>query len=649
MTDQHSDPSDPTTVDPGAGDPTPTPRDRAAADAARAAPPVSRGARHAGRPGDRRRRPRRARPPLDRGGRPRRRRARRGRRAAVVLALTGAAPPATVLGYVPAGQRRRTARSGWTSPATSASKVAEFLSHFPGFADQAALETKLNEVLDQLVRKASTASRPTRQGHQAVVRRRARRSASATAARRRGAADGRRRRRQTRAPCCSCSVKDPAAAQAWFDKLLDQERRDDDRDRTHGTTMTTSREAGRRPSRHGDHRRQGRRRSATSLGQGGHRHQGRRRASRNEPGPKAALAAANQRPPRLRLHGPRPALRLVGLAAESMQRPCRAPRGLAGSCAVDRWTVAGLLPDWVAFTRPRRERRARHRERRAAAAEARRPRRPTTPRPRRAHPGQRDRAGRSTNDSGATLKQALDLYKSQPRFKDAIDQLDQALGLTRWPDAPSAGSATPRSSSTTAGDGAEAGIIVDARPTRPRPTQLFTSSSLVSLGGAQQGITRPRRGPTTGPTITIVDLGSIEQARRLAGASRTDVPGRPLPERRRRDRLRRQRTTSSSSAAARASSSTSSTPTTASRSPTTDRYKSLVGRVGDGTGVTFVDITRDPRPHREAHARRTTRPRDQAEYETDVKPFLAPFDALRRVGLDQRATSTTPTSIITVK
>ena len=98
-----------------------------------------------------------------------------GTSAAVAALITGRVADATVLGYVPARHDRRTARSGSTCPATSARPSAQFLSKFPGFADQAALETQ-----------ARRGPRPARQGrdrtaadlhdrHQAVVRRRARR------------------------------------------------------------------------------------------------------------------------------------------------------------------------------------------------------------------------------------------------------------------------------------------------------------------------------------------------------------------------------------------------------------------------------------------------------------------------------------------
>lgn len=74
--------------------------------------------------------------------------------AAAALLLTGAAPASSVVGYVPAdstvyGEVRL------DLPGDQRQELGEFLSKFPGFADQAALETKVDEVLDRLVGDAS--------------------------------------------------------------------------------------------------------------------------------------------------------------------------------------------------------------------------------------------------------------------------------------------------------------------------------------------------------------------------------------------------------------------------------------------------------------------------------------------------------------
>ena len=83
---------------------------------------------------------------------------------------------------------------------------------------------------------------------------------------------------------------------------------------------------------------------------------------------------------------------------------------------------------------------------------------------------------------------------------------------------PSAGSATPRSSST-APDGTPEGGV-DRRPDRRGRGRRSCSprfEAFIALGGAQQGITVHDE-TYNGTTITIVDLGRPSQARRAAGA-----------------------------------------------------------------------------------------------------------------------------------
>ena len=70
--------------------------------------------------------------------------------AVATLSLTGSSPTSTVVGNVPAdsvayGELRL------DLPGDQRQEVGEFLSKFPGFADQAALDNKLDEVLDRLL------------------------------------------------------------------------------------------------------------------------------------------------------------------------------------------------------------------------------------------------------------------------------------------------------------------------------------------------------------------------------------------------------------------------------------------------------------------------------------------------------------------
>ena len=74
--------------------------------------------------------------------------------AAVAAIITGRSSTAVVLGYVPAGTTAY-AEVRLDLPGDQRAAAGAFLSKFPGFADQAALDTKLDEVLDQLVKDAT--------------------------------------------------------------------------------------------------------------------------------------------------------------------------------------------------------------------------------------------------------------------------------------------------------------------------------------------------------------------------------------------------------------------------------------------------------------------------------------------------------------
>ena len=93
--------------------------------------------------------------------------------AAVAAVITGRSADATVLGYVPDDTVSYT-EVRLDLPGDQRRAVGEFLSKFPGFADQAALESKLDEVLDDLVKDGHGRRADLHDRHQAVVRWRAR-------------------------------------------------------------------------------------------------------------------------------------------------------------------------------------------------------------------------------------------------------------------------------------------------------------------------------------------------------------------------------------------------------------------------------------------------------------------------------------------
>lgn len=75
--------------------------------------------------------------------------------SAAFIALAGAGAPSTVASWAPA-ETAIYGEARFDLPGDQRDKLAEFLSAFPGFADQAALEPKLDELYDRIVRDASS-------------------------------------------------------------------------------------------------------------------------------------------------------------------------------------------------------------------------------------------------------------------------------------------------------------------------------------------------------------------------------------------------------------------------------------------------------------------------------------------------------------
>ena len=214
---------------------------------------------------------------------------------------------------------------------------------------------------------------------------------------------------------------------------------------------------------------------------------------------------------------------------------------------------------------------------------------------------------------------------TEPSLKPVYDQLDQALGLIGGADA-ALGWAGDSAVVVTAPDGTPEGGIVVIPTDKAAADHLFTAlRSFIALGGAQQGVTVSDE-TYNGATITTVNLGDIHKLAGAAGASgAAGVP--PLP--------------SGNVEIAYAVTGdvvvVGSGPafvkhvldTTKDSSLASDsRYKSLVDRAGNGTGSSWVDITAIRGLIEKNAVGAGADPATVAKYQTDVKPFLAPFDAL---------------------
>ena len=209
--------------------------------------------------------------------------------------------------------------------------------------------------------------------------------------------------------------------------------------------------------------------------------------------------------------------------------------------------------------------------------------------------------------------------------------VDQALGLVGGRKRPSAGSAT-RPSSSTSRTARRRAASSSSRPTRPRPKRLFTQlrRTLVGLGGDQLGVASATR-PTTGTTITTVDLGVASRPARSAGA-----PARPsMPCRRAEGDVEIAYAATDDVVvigSARPSSSTSSTrPGDLARPATTATSRSSTGS-GKGTSLGVRRHRGDPRPGRGRDGQGSD-PAKYSEVRRTRKPFLArSTPSSRRIG-----------------
>ena len=225
-----------------------------------------------------------------------------------------------------------------------------------------------------------------------------------------------------------------------------------------------------------------------------------------------------------------------------------------------------------------------------------------------------------THDYGATLQQAIDLYKSQPCFKDAIAQLEKSADLAGGLDAILGWIGDAAIVVNGTDPLPEAGLVVKATDGADAAKLLTSLKGLISLGGAQQGVS-VREEDHDGTTIVIVSPGSIDK---LAGSAMGTTSPVALPSGdvelawAVKDDLV---VIGSGPGFVKHVLDTTDGTSLASES----RYKNLAERVGDGTGITFVDLT-DIRERIEglisAHD-----PNALKTYETEVKPFLVPFDA----------------------
>jgi len=252
------------------------------------------------------------------------------------------------------------------------------------------------------------------------------------------------------------------------------------------------------------------------------------------------------------------------------------------------------------------------------------------------------------NDYGATLKETADLYEKDPALKDAYAQVEQIAGMLGGIDAIVGWMGDTGVVIDKHGDTVEGGIVsipADAAGAK----QLLTSlRSLVQLGGTNSGVTITDE-TYNGQTITVVDLGDLRNLVAMAGAlggpSLPSTPSNVPAEHLKIAYVANDQVVAIGSSADYIKAVLDAG---AGASLADDaRFQDLLKRVDTKhTGVSFVDVTavRGLIEGSMADAPAAKK----AEYEQSIKPFLTPFDALIATGATGGDTDQTH-SVITVK
>jgi Protein of unknown function (DUF3352) len=548
-----------------------------------------------------------------------------GATVAVAALLTGSTSQASVLRYVPQdtviyGELRL------DLPGDQRQAAGEFLSKFPGFKDQAALDTKLDEALDQIVGEASNDKqtftkniKPWFDGEFAF----------AIGPLPKDVLSGGASAMPDARALLLLSVKDAAAASAWFTDILSETGTASTTETYEGVQLTVVAPTGDTSMAvafailGGDVAVAGDIASVkAAVDTGGSQ------SLASDPAFKAAAGSSNDD--------------YLGFAYVDTKALVAATLDASGAAtpAIGA-SVTALIPDWTAYrlrvepdalvgvaTNP-------HVDRGYGA---------TTNRTNKVvdHVPSSAMALVAGNDVGSTWVGALDALRSETQLKDLIDGIDQATGIFGGV-------------SDTIGWIGDAGVVVEGTgsevaggvvivPTDPAKASKFftTLKTFIALGGGSAGLTVHDQAYGDA-TITVVSI-DLRTLGALAGAaSGGAADGLTLPS----GTVDLAYTVTDdvvvigSSPAfvehvldTNASNSIASTP----------GFDAAVGRVGkDVTGLTYLDI---------AAVRTFAEGRlsgdELAKYKTDVQPFLEPFETFA-------ATSTvggefdTFTTVITVK
>ena len=535
--------------------------------------------------------------------------------AIATLSLTGASPASTVVGYVPAdsvayGELRL------DLPGDQRQEVGEFLSKFPGFADQAALETKLDEVLDRLLSERTEGKqtysadiKPWFDGELAFAMGPLPSDLAAVADPEAAATKGR--------ALVLLSIKDEALAQAWFTDVLTETGVTTTQETYEGTTLTVFTDVQVAAAQ-----------AAFALVDGkvaivGDIDSVKAAIDTNGSSPLAtsdAFEAASTSMAGDSLGFMFVDLRTVVDAALALTES-------AASAPPFNDAMIGLVPEWAAF-RLRVEGDALEMDSAMPHVEA-------APGPSENHAnGVAAFAPPSTlalaagNDVGATLLETMDIYRQDPAMAEALEGVEQAAGILGGLEASVGWMGDTGILIAPSGSLVEGGIVSIPADAAAARQLLTTLRGFATLAGSQYGVS-VRDEDYSGTTITIIDLGTAEDLAGLAGL----LGGMPLPDDITSD-LPADRIEISYAATDGVVVIASSPEFVrhvldagAGQSLADEaRYSAIVDRVGaEHTGVSFVDLAA-VRALLEVHIADET-PAERAEYEESIKPFLTPFDA----------------------
>ena len=535
--------------------------------------------------------------------------------ALATLSLTGSSPASTVVGYVPAdsvayGELRL------DLPGDQRQEVGEFLSKFPGFADQAALETKLDELLDRLLSESTDGKqtytadiKPWFDGELAFSMGPLPSDLAAVADPETATTKGR--------ALVLLSIKDEALAQTWFTDVLTETGVTTTQETYEGTKLTVFTDVQIAAAQ-----------AAFALVDGkvaivGDIDSVKAAIDTNGSSPLAtsdAFEAASTSMAGDSLGFMFVDLRTVLDAALALTES-------AASAPPINDAMVGLVPEWAAF-RLRVEGDALEMDSAMPHVEA-------APGPSENHAnGVAAFAPPSTlalaagNDVGATLLETMDIYRQDPAMAEALEGVEQAAGILGGLEASVGWMGDTGILIAPSGSLVEGGIVSIPADAAAARQLLTTLRGFATLAGSQYGVS-VRDEDYSGTTITIIDLGTAEDLAGLAGL----LGGMPLPDDITSD-LPADRI-EISYAATDGVVVIGSSPefvrhvldAGAGRSLADEaRYSAIVDRVGaEHTSVSFVDLAA-VRALLEVHIADET-PAERAEYEESIKPFLTPFDA----------------------